>query len=316
MSKSDDVKKDLGKNMAASAGLSGGASGVPASIPKRELPAKDIGRQRSTDVFEINLDRIIADPDQPRQDFDVDSIRRMAGSLRKRGQLMPITVRWSESHGKWMIVSGERRYRGAVMAGLKSLKAVDRSSVTDTSDIQSDQLLENLQREELRGIDAARGYRRLMELNSWSANELAKELHLSQSNVVQTLAILDTSPVVQEMVALEEISPSSAYELSKIADKAVQDEVAAKVVEGGLKRDEVRAEVARAVSRGGVKNPGKGRGGAAKGKPRPLKPWVFKGMDGIKLTVEFGKKGGFKSGMSTLVEAQEKYRAEHPDAVA
>ena len=78
------------------------------------------GRKQLREACSIRLDRIIADPDQPRKEFDPEALDRLAESLRARGQLQPIRVRWDEGRGVYVVVVGERRWRAARLAGLES----------------------------------------------------------------------------------------------------------------------------------------------------------------------------------------------------
>ena len=66
----------------------------------------------------------VPDPDQPRKEFAPDAIARLAESLKKHGQLQPIRVRWNATVGKWVVISGERRYRASAVAGLKTVACV------------------------------------------------------------------------------------------------------------------------------------------------------------------------------------------------
>ena len=90
---------------------------------RRPRPAPDPearsfeGRSRLKTACEIRLDRIVADPNQPRVEFDPESLERLAASLRQRGQLQPIRVRWDEALDRYVVVVGERRWRAARLAG-------------------------------------------------------------------------------------------------------------------------------------------------------------------------------------------------------
>ena len=187
-----------------------------------------------------------------------------------------------------MIVAGERRWRGAVKAGLKSLAIVERVG-TDSSDILVDQLVENLVREDLSGVEQGRAFRRLMDDRGWNALQLSKELNVPQPSVSQALALLDLPEPVLEKVALEELPASSAYEISKAAPE-VQESLAARAVEENQTRDQTRAMVKE--SKGTAIGPGKGRGGKSTG-PRPKSKakttWSVKADAGHRITVEHRK---------------------------
>ena len=82
------------------------------------------GVARSKNAAEIPVDRIGPDPDQPREEFDAEALGRLAESLKTRGQLQPIRVRWDEEQGAYVIVCGERRWRAAELAGLPTMSCV------------------------------------------------------------------------------------------------------------------------------------------------------------------------------------------------
>jgi ParB family transcriptional regulator, chromosome partitioning protein len=316
MGKADEIRKkfgaNIGESVSSSSGPARGAGGMPA---RREPTGEQKGASRSVDVLVIEVDRIIPDPEQPRKEFDDEAIGRMAASLLKHGQISPIAVRWSPDADRYVIVAGERRWRGAMRAGIGALDAKVRKGPSDSGDLLAVQLVENLLREDLSPMDQASAYRRLMDANGWSGARLAAELNIAQPRVVQALALLDLPGAVKERVQLEELPASTAYEISRIADPAVQEEVAARVVEQGLTRQEARHEVARVTSRGGAKNPGKGRGGRAGGS-KPLKPWSHKGPGGVKVIVDYGRKADREAGRSALEEALARYRKDHEAASA
>jgi ParB family chromosome partitioning protein len=108
------------------------------------------------------------------------------------------------------------------------------------------QLVENALREDLRPLEQAKAYRRLMEARGWTMTELAAELHVHQTSVGRALALLELPCTVQESVERGALAPASAAEIARLADPAAQAELAAAVVEGGLSRSEV-AEAVRAI---------------------------------------------------------------------
>lgn len=108
------------------------------------------------------------------------------------------------------------------------------------------QLVENALREDLRPVEPAKAYRRLMEAHSWSSRQVAEELHIGQASVVRALALLDLPASVQERVDGGELPASVAYEVSQLEAPEQQLALAEAVVEHGLRRSEV-AEAVQAV---------------------------------------------------------------------
>jgi ParB family chromosome partitioning protein len=189
------------------------------------------------------VDRIDRDPDQPREEFDNESLARLADSLKTKGQLQPIRVRWEESRGIYTLLAGERRWRAAKMAGLAELQCVIHESALDADDRLALQLVENALRDDLKPVEQARAYKRLLDAKGWTMTELATELGIHQTSVSRALALLDLPCTVQERVEQGVLAPSSAAEIAKIADPEEQQTVAEEVIASGLKRSEVAAVV-------------------------------------------------------------------------
>jgi ParB family transcriptional regulator, chromosome partitioning protein len=213
------------------------------SQPGIELPVHLRGVSRLREILDIPLDRIESDPDQPRTDFDEESLRRLASSLRTCGQVEEILVRWDAVKSRYILVSGERRWRAARLAGMRSLSACVVQSGLTKADLLAIQLLHNFQREKLTPIAQARAYKWLMEVNGWSGNQLAKRLCVSQSGVSHALRLLELPDEVRRQVERGDLTPSAAYEVSKLADPEEQVAVAAQVAARKISGKEVRDAV-------------------------------------------------------------------------
>jgi ParB family chromosome partitioning protein len=271
MGKLDELRRSAVGNIDESMGARpatapGAIHGVSAPGP-RGVPARLQGITRSNSAAEIPLARIIPDPSQPREEFDAEALQRLAESLKGRGQLQPIRVRWVEEAELYMIVCGERRWRAAELAGLATMSCVIMDGPASSSELLALQLVENLLREDLRPLEQARGFKALMDANGWSGNQLAKALGIAQPTVVRALSLLDLPAPVQQRVEQGSIAPATAYELSKVEDPESQRELAERVVSEGLSR----AEAVEAVRRVAGKSKGRGASkGKAKGKPARL----------------------------------------------
>jgi ParB family chromosome partitioning protein len=145
----------------------------------------------------IDVARIVADPSQPRQEFDEEELDRLAASLRDAGQREPIRVRWDSKQDRYVVVSGERRWRASQRAGLTTLLAVvDGDEMTDDRILEM-QLIENCLRVDLSAVEAGRAYKTLMTTWNCSQQDLAARLHVSPSKVSRALAALDLPTEVQ-----------------------------------------------------------------------------------------------------------------------
>jgi ParB family transcriptional regulator, chromosome partitioning protein len=258
MGKLDELMKAEGTR-AASLGL-GAAPGVtpPGMSPAdaQRLPARLQGTAKSRNTIEVETDRITPDPDQPRQEFEPGALERLAESLKAKGQLQPIRVRWDDGRGAYIIVLGERRWRAAVQAGLKTMTCVVHEGAFDPGELLALQLVENALREDLKPVEQARAYRRLMDQNGWSGNRLAKEISIDQAAVSRALALLDLPEPIRVQVDAGALPSRTAYEISRLDDPAEQIALAERAAAREITGDEVQATVqARKIGRAGPAAP-------------------------------------------------------------
>lgn len=279
MGKLDNLLKNGGANIAESMGA-GVEKGGAAQTSM--MPARWQGVSKSKNAVEVPLDRIVPDPDQPREEFEPESLERLAESLKTRGQLQPIRVRWDETQGRYVLICGERRWRAAKIAGLASMSCVVSEGPVDAGELLALQLIENCLREDLKPIEQARAFRSLMDRNGWSGNQAAKALGIAQPSVVRALALLELPEPVQDQVEQGALPPGTAYEIGKVQDPDIQQSLAERVVTEGLSRSET-IEAVRVAARRTPSSVGKGRGG---GRPRkPISSRTLRAA-GCKITVE------------------------------
>jgi ParB family chromosome partitioning protein len=227
--------------------------GRPGAFPPGADPTQAVGRPARLEGVRgdrsaawIAVDRIEPDPDQPREEFDPEGLGRLADSLRTKGQLQPIRVRWDEGRGAYRLIAGERRWRAATMAGLAELQAVIHDGPLAAEELLGLQLVENALRDDLKPIEQARAYRKLIDARGWTMTELAAELNLHQTTVGRALSLLELPAPVQARVERGVLAPSAAAEIAKLATPEDQAAVAEAVEGQGLGRDEV-AELVKAV---------------------------------------------------------------------
>jgi ParB family chromosome partitioning protein len=268
MGKLEELSRQMAGNVNDSLGVGRPARLAVSPAQAPSAPARWQGVIKSKDALEIPVEKIDCDPDQPRDEFGEEALARLAESLKARGQLQPIRVRWDEGRGVYVILCGERRWRAARMAGLATLSCVVVEGPLSPSELLAIQLIENCLREDLRPIEQARAFQALMERNGWSARQVARELAIDHSGVARALALLTLPENVQGDVEAGRIAPRTAYELSKVEDPAEQAALAQEAAAGRLKRDELAEQTRR---------PRGGRGG----RPRP---WSF-ATDRVKVAV-------------------------------
>ena len=279
MTRTNQLARLLGDNMSESMGVRGDAASDPSPLPPSAAPiageGPEEGRSRDRRAGLLDLARVVPDPDQPRKAFDEESIEHLAASLRTAGQLQPIRVRWSRPLGKWVIISGERRYRAAIRAGFTSIACQFVDQELSESEVRQQSLIENLLREDLRPIEAAQGYRQLMDLNDWTMQQVGEALSVTKGTVSKALSLLRLPEDIRAQVEAGVIAPTAAYEISRVEGEGPQRELARKVVEEGLKRDDA-GQIAGRIKRG--------RAGAPQ--PRPTR--VFE-VSGAKVSVSWHK---------------------------
>ena len=241
-----------------------GATGVHRPRPAGALQ----GVAKSKNAVEVPLDKIVPDPDQPREEFDPEALERLADSLKARGQLQPIRVRWDEARSKYVLICGERRWRAARIAEMTTMSCVVSEGPLDAGELLALQLVENCLREDLQPIEQARAFKALMDKNGWSGNQTAKALGIAQPTVVRALALLELPGLVQDQVEQGTLAPATAYEIGKVEDPETQQEIAARVVSEHLSRSEA-IEAVRAAS--GARRRNRARAGewAGPGRYRP-----------------------------------------------
>jgi ParB family chromosome partitioning protein len=149
----------------------------------------------------IEVARIVADPNQPRTEFDNEELDLLAASLRDAGQRETIRVRWDAKQDRYVIVSGERRWRAAQRAGIPTLLAVVDGDEMTGDRLLEMQLIENCLRVDLSAVEAGRAYKSLMQTWGCSQKDLAARLHVSESKVSRAIQSLDLPAEVQTEIA-------------------------------------------------------------------------------------------------------------------
>jgi ParB family chromosome partitioning protein len=281
MGKLDELMRSGGTNMAESIGKDVGRGPGSPPLATSSTPARWQGVTKSKGAVEVPVEKLHGDPNQPREEFNEAALGRLAESIRTRGQLQPIRVRWDEGRGAYVIIAGERRWRAARMAGLATISAVVVDGEMSPVELLAIQLVENCLREDLRPVEQARAYRALLEQNDWSIRQLAAELALDHSAVAKTLKLLDLPESVQGFVEKGELPTWTAFEVAKAETPQLQEELARRVVAERLTASETAEAVRESTGH-------KGRG-AAKGRKGRVTTRVIRTTTGPRVTVEFKK---------------------------
>ena len=144
-------------------------------------------------IYELDLERLVPNPDQPRRRFDEDKLRELAASNERIGLQSPILVRKLDDQDQYMIVAGERRYRAHQLLGRPTIRAI-----FTTGDPEEVSLIENLQRENLHPLEEAEALARLAERHGYTQEDLAKTVGKPRSTVAETLRLMDLPEPVKE----------------------------------------------------------------------------------------------------------------------
>ena len=164
---------------------------------------KNIKHSNQPGANKINIKDIKPNPDQPRRDFDEKSLEELSLSIKSKGVITPITLR--ENGNNYEIVAGERRWRAAKMAKIKSIPAYV-INVKNSSEMMQVALIENIQREDLNAIEEAEGYAILNSEHGLSHNDIAKTIGKKRATVSNALRLLKLPPEIRKSIRDGEIS--------------------------------------------------------------------------------------------------------------
>ena len=170
------------------------------------------------EMVEIALTDIVPNPTQPRTEFDEEALEELAASIRQLGLIQPITVK--REGDKYIIISGERRWRASERAGLVSIPAYIRE-VDDTT-LHAMALVENIQREDLNAIEISLGMQRLVEECGLTQEALAERLGKKRSTVANYLRLLNLPEEIQFAIKSGLISMGHAKAIASVESKSKQ----------------------------------------------------------------------------------------------
>ncbi len=196
----------------------------------------DIESSSNGKVQEIPIEKILPNPKNPRKKFHYQGIEELASTIQKHGILQPILVT-PAPEGKYMIISGERRYRAAKIAGLKSLPAIIKK--VDSLEHIELSLIENIQREELDPIEEAIIYQELMEKYQLTQEEIAKRVGKSRSFIANRLRLLQLPEEIQVLITDGLLSEGQVRPLISIKNPSLRLQLARDIHEKKLSAREV-----------------------------------------------------------------------------
>ena len=207
--------------------------GLDALIPTSVMPTeiKTQSGVLTANRDEIDVNNISANPKQPRTVFDEDQLTELALSIKEVGLLQPPVVR-SIGNGKYQLIMGERRFRAAKLAGLKSIPVIIRQTGDDQ--LLREALIENIHRSQLNPLEEGAAYQQLLNDFSYTHDELAAKLSKSRPAITNTMRLLNLPPSVQRKVAAGVISAGHARALLSLTDEKEIENLANRIVAEGL----------------------------------------------------------------------------------
>lgn len=206
----------------------------------------EVKTEGSSSINEIELSRIYPNPDQPRREFDPDALAELASSIRELGIIQPISLRQT-SDGSYQIIAGERRFRAATMAGLKSVPAYVRTAEDET--MMEMALIENIQREDLNSIEIALTFQKLIEQYNLTQERLSERIGKKRTTIANYLRLLKLPAEIQMGLKNRRIDMGHARALLGIDDPATQLKIYEQIQEQGYSVRKVE-ELVKTLSEG------------------------------------------------------------------
>ena len=206
------------------------------------ISTDEVKTQGSSTINEIPIAQIEANPNQPRRDFDQESLQELAQSIKELGIVSPITLR-QISDQRFQIIAGERRWRASQMAGLQAIPAYIRT--TNDENVMEMALVENIQREDLNAIEIALAYQHLLENTGMTQEKVAERVGKSRTAVTNHLRLLKLPAQVQMALQKKEIDMGHARALLAIDSPSQQIRVFRDIQKKGYSVRQVESMVKR-----------------------------------------------------------------------
>lgn len=200
---------------------------------------------RKENVFYVETNKIKANPDQPRRDFDEEGIKELSRSVRKYGVLQPLLVTKVETETSkglevsYQLIAGERRLRASRVAGLPQVPVIIRDEFDNKKDRLEVALIENVQRKDLNPVEEAEAYDRLAKEFGLTQKEIADKVSKSREVVANAVRLLNLPKDIREALRSEKLSRAHAKALLAFSNEAKQREVYNQILAGGVSSKDV-----------------------------------------------------------------------------
>ena len=205
------------------------------------ISISDIDPGGSSAISEIEVSRITPNPEQPRRDFDEESLEELAGSISELGVIQPLTLRLVDD-GNYQIIAGERRWRAATKAGLQTVPAYVRTA--SDSEVNEMALIENIQREDLNAVEVALAFKKLIDTYHLTQERLSERIGKKRATVANHLRLLKLPAEIQLGLRDRKLDMGHARALLSVDDPKKQLKLYNRILKEGLSVRRVE-EIAR-----------------------------------------------------------------------
>lgn len=212
---------------------------VAIETPVEDAPTEKVSYADSN-IQEINISDVVANPYQPRTQFKPEALQELANSIKEHGVIQPLVV--TKTPNGFEIVVGERRFRASQLAGLTKIPAIVKSSLHDQTKLEV-ALIENTQRQDLNAIEEARGYDRMIKEFSLTQDQVARKVGKSRSAVANTLRLLNLPAEIQRGVIEGKITEGHARAILGLGEIEKMILMYSTIQEQGLNVRQVEAKV-------------------------------------------------------------------------
>lgn len=218
------------------------------------ISTNDVQTEGSSTINEIDVARIVPNPNQPRREFDEESLQELAGSIAEIGIVQPITLRKMDD-GTFQIIAGERRWRASKQAGLRTIPAYIRTA--DDENMMEMALIENIQREDLNAVEIALAYQHLIEQYGLTQEKLSERIGKNRTTITNYLRLLRLPAPIQMALQNKEIDMGHARPLLALDNPTLQIKLFQQIIKEKLSVRKVE-EMVKALTEGeSVKSGGK-----------------------------------------------------------
>lgn len=214
--------------------------------PQKKSPAKDA-------IFYIETEKIKPNPHQPRRDFNEESLKELANSIREHGVLQPLIVSKIEKETEfgtevnYQLIAGERRLRASQIAGMERVPVIIKNVAKDAEHLEM-AIVENLQRADLNPVETARAYAKLQDVFGLTQREIAQRLSKSRETIANALRLLNLPTEIQEAISKKQINESQARLLLAINDQTQQQNLFKEIISNNLSVRELRNRIKKTSS--------------------------------------------------------------------